>query len=482
MSISEIAPVSSIKTKPFTVAIIGGGPGGLMAAYRLQQRSPRPCQLVLFESSPRLGGKVVTRQFATAPNLKYEAGAAEFYDYSQLGPDPLRELIAELGLATAPMAGGTVLFRGHLIRHLEDIRRTFGQDAWQALHHFEQQARALIGRQDYYESDWRKDNEDPLARQRFADLIDTIPNEAAREYIRIVSHSDLACEPHQTSASYGLQNYLMDEPDYMQLYTIQGGNERLVQALAGRISAEIRLEHRVTQVERGTSNNYRVAWSHQGQSHSEQFDFVIVALPNDYIPAISWGGEKLGQAMAAHHRFYDYPAHYLRVTVLFDQPFWRAHLKGAFFMSDAFGGCCVYDEGASIPAEAQGVLGWLLAGEAALRLGNLDDATLIAQVVSSLPAHFKPSAAKILEARVQRWAGSVNGLPAGYPARDPDSRHQPEPINHPDLFVIGDYLFDSTINGVLDSADTVVEWIIEESVPDEVSLVSKNDLGSNLAP
>ena len=63
---------------------------------------------------------------------------------------------------------------------------------------------------------------------------------------------------------------------------------------------------------------------------------------------------------------------------------------------------------------------------------------------------------------MHRWAGTVNGLPAGYPAREPDSRHLPEPIDHPNLFVVGDYLFDSTLNGVLDSADVAVEWIVED--------------------
>ena len=32
---------------------------------------------------------------------------------------------------------------------------------------------------------------------------------------------------------------------------------------------------------------------------------------------------------------------------------------------------------------------------------------------------------------------------------------------------MGDYLFDATINGVLDSADTVVEWLVESREPDK---------------
>ena len=453
------------KSKPITVAVIGGGPGGLMAAYRLEKHGNLPCRITLFECSHRLGGKMLTRRFDSAPGLCYEAGAAEFYDYSQLGPDPLRELIAELGLSTSAMPSGGALFRNHVIRHLDDVRRQFGEATAQALAGFTQQARSLISPGDYYESDWRKDNEDPLARQRFDELLRTVSDEAARAYIQTMTHSDVACEPHQTSASYGLQNYLMDEPDYLRLYSIDGGNERLTQELARRISARVLLEQPVVRVERGPGNTYRVTSRHRGQPHSADFDFVVVALPNDALPTIEWRGEKLAEAMAQHHQFYDHPAHYLRVTALFDRPFWREHIGGSFFMSEAFGGCCLYDESARFDANGQGVLGWLIAGEAALRLGNLDEATLIEQVIQSLPANLPLGSARLLEARVQRWAGSVNGLPAGFPAREPDSRHQPEPLHHPGLFVVGDYLFDSTVNGVLDSADNVVEWISKASAP-----------------
>ena len=68
-----------------------------------------------------------------------------------------------------------------------------------------------------------------------------------------------------------------------------------------------------------------------------------------------------------------------------------------------------------------------------------------------------------LEGRVHRWAGAVNAMPGGFPLREPDSRHAPDPAGHPLLFVVGDYLFDSTLNGVLDSAECVAQWIVEKT-------------------
>jgi hypothetical protein len=92
----------------------------------------------------------------------------------------------------------------------------------------------------------------------------------------------------------------------------------------------------------------------------------------------------------------------------------------------------------------------------------MHDSVLIDTMLDSLPASLRHGRAMKLEGVVHRWVGSVNGLPAGFPAREPDSRHVPEPESHADLFVVGDYLFDSTLNGVMDSAGTVAEWIVEE--------------------
>jgi monoamine oxidase len=164
--------------------------------------------------------------------------------------------------------------------------------------------------------------------------------------------------------------------------------------------------------------------------------------------------------MDRHHQFYDHPAHYLRVSALFERPFWRESMQGSFFMIEAFGGTCLYDESSRFDAGGAGILGWLIAGSEALRLGNLPDETLVREVIESLPKPIQPGNTKLLEWRVHRWANAVNALPGGFPSRNPDERHLPDPQGSPELFLVGDYLFDATINGVLDSADAVTEEVI----------------------
>ncbi len=450
------------------VAIIGAGPGGLMAAYLLQRRAAQPLSVTLYEASPRVGGKILTCQFQRAA-VSYEAGAAELYDYSQLGPDPLKDLIAELGLSCRTVVGEHVILDEKILHGPADVTHGFSRATMAALANFRRQARAAISPQEYYESDWRADNADPLSRETFYELLARVPDDTARRYIQLVSHSDLACEPAQTSAMYGLQNYLMDEPDYMKLYTIEGGIERLPEALARRLSARILLNHEVERVGRADDSRYLVTARHGGKKVEQTFDYVVVALPNNWIPAVEWGGAKLSSAMHEHHKFYNHPAHYLRVTLLFKTPFWREWIDRSFFMLDAFGGCCVYDETGRYDGETHGALGWLIAGDDAVNLCNASDAELIQRMLSSLPAPLNIGAQYFVEGRVHRWVGAVNAWPAGCPAREPDSRHVPEPIEHPGIFVVGDYLFDSTLNGVLDSADLVSSWIVEEMVPNPTS-------------
>src|ERR1043166_1519805 len=135
------------------IAVVGGGPGGLLTTSLLEEFCSELCTVTLFEASNRLGGKVVTRQFETAP-VTYEAGVAELYDYSHFGPDPIRQLIRKLGLSTVRMEGPTVILGDAILRNDQDIRRHFGSKTLKALRAFHKTCKQICAPADNYEGHW----------------------------------------------------------------------------------------------------------------------------------------------------------------------------------------------------------------------------------------------------------------------------------------------------------------------------------------
>lgn len=443
-----------------------------MTAYFLQKLAPAPLAVTLLEQSSRLGGKILTRQFHSQA-VPYEAGAAEIYDYTPVGEDPLKELIEELGLSTIPMGGFSVVMNGQILANLDDIRSQLGEPTCRELERFDREARDAMTPREFYHADLPEAFPASPDRRRFDEHLAQLQQPAARQFVEHLIHSDLATEPARTNVSYGLQNYLMNDPAYMKLYSIEGGNERIVTELVRRIEADVRLEHHVKRVERSEQSGWCVTSRHGGEVRRDEFDFVVVALPNNYLPTIEFSGPRLAEAMQRHHRHYDYPAHYLRITILFDRPFWRDKLHDSYVMLDAFDGCCLYDESSRTPESRHGVLGWLLGGEAARKMSELPDEQLVELALASLPAFLGDGRSHFVEGHVHRWINAVNGIPGGMPRMSLDRRHQPEPLEHADLYVVGDYLFDSTLNGVLDSADHVAHGLAAEI------LARTSVLGSN---
>jgi len=432
-----------------------------MAAYFLEKMAGTPVCVTLFEASDRLGGKIITPSFESAP-VQYEAGAAEFYDYEHFDYDPLKELIAELGLSIGLMGGSAVIMDDKIISNVEDIEDQFGAGARRDIEAFDRHARDLMIPAEFYHSDHPEgagsETDNANSNGSFETLISTVADENARRYISTVIHSDLATEPKHTNVPYGLQNYLMNDNAYMRLYGIVGGNEQLPQQLAARINADILLQHRVTSIGKHGQKLRVSSQTGSGDRHDE-FDYVIVALPPSHVPSVTFEGAELSAAIRKHQDHYNHPAHYLRVTILFERPFWKDKLSDSFWMLDSFGGCCLYDESARQPGISHGILGWLLGGDPALEMCDWDDDRLIKAALDSLPSFMAEGRDCVVEAHVHRWAASVNAQPSGVWQHSHDARHMPEPVDHANLFLVGDYLYDTTLNGVLDSAHYVASWI-----------------------
>lgn len=442
----------------FHLGIVGGGPGGLMTAYHIQKYTNRPVHLTILESSDRLGGKVHTRQFDNRI-ASYEAGAAELYDYSHIDDDPLKLLVAELGLSITRMEGGAVVLDGHVLSNLDDVRQRLGPLAEHALQKFDRESSARISPREFYIADHTLVHHHDLVGRPFKPWLEQLPDGGARRLIEVLIHSDLATEPENTNLEYGLHNYLMNNPRYLRLYSIVGGNELLPRELANRIRGEFRLRSRATQVERTDDGRIGVQIEHAGTSRQETFDALVLALPYSALCGLDLRGDLLRNAMRRHLDHFNHPAHYLRITLQFDRPFWRDRFPDSFCMLDQFGGCCLYDESARHPGMVAGVLGWLIAGDAAVKMADWDDDALVDAALESAPLWLSGGRDRLVEAKVHRWIGAVSALPGGRFTIPIDRRHRPEPTLHPNLFVVGDYLFDSTLNGLLDSADFVAQWI-----------------------
>src|SRR5205823_13253830 len=130
-------------TDMLDLAIAGGGPGGLTSAWYFKKKFGDLCRVTLFEASDRLGGKIVTRKFDSAPAM-YEAGVAEIYAYSMTGPEPPRELIQLFGLQTIPMDAEQVQLDGELLNDVPGMRRKYGAKTAEAIEAFRKRCASMV--------------------------------------------------------------------------------------------------------------------------------------------------------------------------------------------------------------------------------------------------------------------------------------------------------------------------------------------------
>ena len=457
---SQLPPIT------FDVAIVGGGPGGLMTAMHINQKIGAEANITIFEASPRLGGKLMTGKFEKT-GAAYEIGVAEIYDYAHLGFDPLKDLITnKLGLPVKKMDSECVVVDDKIMNTAADIGRLAGKKTMDAVLNFRKKCASMMTPAQYFEGVGRDDNDHPWMFKSGLDVIlDEITDEMARRYVRINAHSDIAIGPNETSGLNALKNFLMDYDEYIQYYCVEGGNERIVGKLAEIVKAKIELYSRVRRVGRTADGRYKLTVVGKDNKETEQvFDFVVVSLPFNWLQTIEWENEDLYRAMGKHFDHYNCPAHYLRVAISFEKPFWNDFVQGSWWMSDQFNGHCVYIESTRYEYGTGGGLNWLIAGSDALALANLPDDHLVRMALDSLPPQMQFGRQFMVEAKVHRWLNTVNGIPGGRPVRDTQAAHQPEPRQHPGILITGDYLFDSTVNGVLDSADCASDMLMSEYV------------------
>lgn len=501
------------------VAVVGGGPGGLFCAYLLSQKVPN-ANICIYESSDHLGGKIKTDRFSDGS--RFEAGVAELYEY--LGPedddseDPLRCLIEkDLGLETYDMLGRPIMLQGKLTHNYDDIVSVHGEEVQKRILNFYAKCAELMPLEKYANR-WQPDNEHPWANKTFRECIKETLMEGmgdkydhigsiARDYIETAVASDLATESHTCNGLNGIKNCLMDNDKYMQVYHVVGGISLIVKGLRKRLldkGVTFYLNSRVCHVGRegGTSTKdkeyatlqrsdssdssdssnwsvvyeetipssarrYTLSFRTSDKEQSKLYDAIFLCLPNHWLTQLNYEGEELKEAIHRILSHYDLPAHYLRVSFLFSEPFWEKHnLPNDFWMMDCLNGCCCYNEAWRWRDHPSGgnILSILMAGQDALLMvtNNQTDEDILDYTLDVLPDLLRDDAKKyLLEGQVDKFVGSINAQPGGWPSKDLVTEHRPEPNNHPNLYLVGDYLFDSTLNAALMSANTATNLYMQ---------------------
>ena len=92
-----------------------------------------------------------------------------------------------------------------------------------------------------------------------------------------------------------------------------------------------------------------------------------------------------------------------------------------------------------------------------------------------------------MDRRIHRWVASVSAIPGGVPVRPRGINHRPDPVHAPGLVMVGDYLFDSTINGVMDSSEVASDIILTDVLkrrrphsPRETSITELHAAGASM--
>src|SRR5256886_17332042 len=139
----------------------------------------------------------------------------------------------------------------------------------------------------FYEGVGAHGNEDPGAYISCEQLLEKeVDDPIAKRFFKVMARSDLATESHNTNGLNALKNFVMDVEGYIGLYSIQNGNEQLIDCLQSEVNADIHLNHRVLKVGKTAAGRYRLNMMNGRGPETKDFDLVVMCLPHSWLPTI----------------------------------------------------------------------------------------------------------------------------------------------------------------------------------------------------
>jgi monoamine oxidase len=256
------------------VVIVGGGMAGLNAASHLKQAC---VTAAIYEASDRTGGRMYTARDLVGPGLTTELGG-EFIDSIH---DDVLALAARFNLPLFDRTTDT-LVEGYFFdgRHYteEEIVAAFAPLAERIQADYDSTGEIV----DYQ----NEGNATALDNTSIAEYLDQI---GATGFLRALLDVAYVTEYGLDAAEQSALNLIFligtDLSEGFQIfgesderYKVEGGNQRIVDALADELDGQIELGHLLTAV-RPSGNSYRLTFESAGAPRDVDADVVVLTLP-----------------------------------------------------------------------------------------------------------------------------------------------------------------------------------------------------------
>jgi len=264
-------------SKDVKVAVVGAGIAGLNAAYRLKKAGVRAA---VYEGAKRTGGRIFTADGIMAPGLTTELGG-EFINSDH---EDMLALAAEFDLpridVEAPgeekLAREAYFFAGG--------RRTEAQvvDAFRPI-----AARVALDQKTFAGGLENNPAAAALDRTPLAQYLDEVCGRGwLRAFLDVAYTTEYGLETAEQSALNMLAMISADVSggafhvlgDSDERYKILGGNQRIVDALAGRLDGQIRPEHRLEAL-RPRGPGFTLTFQGPSGTVEADADIVVLAIP-----------------------------------------------------------------------------------------------------------------------------------------------------------------------------------------------------------
>src|SRR5437667_12863724 len=101
-----------------------------------------------------------------------------------------------------------------------------------------------------------------------------VDDPVAKRFLKAMARSDIATEAHNTNGLNALKNFVMDIDGYIGLYSMQEGNEQLIECLRSEVDADIQLNYRVLKVGKTSSARYELNMMNVNGPARRDFDLA----------------------------------------------------------------------------------------------------------------------------------------------------------------------------------------------------------------